>query len=80
LRLDLIGGQLFEDTGETISGVVYDDIEAAEFLDGVLECRIDLGLVGDIELESEVVLLLVSHGFPEMEIKRTCLIVCVLET
>jgi len=56
LRSVLLLSELFEDSWETLSCVVDDDINALEFIDGGFERGIDVSFLGDVELHSEVVL------------------------
>lgn len=52
----------FEDAAEAVAGVVGDDVDATEGVDGFLECGFDLILFCDIEFDGEEVLRLVSRG------------------
>jgi hypothetical protein len=53
--------KLLEDAGETVAGVVDDDVDALEFVDGGFKCGVDVCFLGDIELYSEEVLLPISN-------------------
>jgi hypothetical protein len=61
LRSVLLLAELFEDAGETVPGVVDDDIDALEFVDGGFECGVNVGFLGDIELYTEIVLQLIRY-------------------
>lgn len=43
-------GELFEDAGEAVAGVVDDDVDAVEPFEGRFEGSVDVGLLGNIEL------------------------------
>lgn len=49
-------GELFEDPGQAVAGVVDDYINALEFVNRGFECGVDVCFLRNIEFHSEVVL------------------------
>jgi hypothetical protein len=59
----LLLGELFEDPGQAVAGVVDDDIYALEFVNCGFECGVDVCFLSNIEFYSEVVLPFIRERF-----------------
>ena len=55
LRPEVLGGDLLEEPGVEVAGVVDQHVDAAEPFDGGLHGRLGVGGVGDVELDDQQV-------------------------